>query len=404
MKKSILQNLILILLVSIYVSGSFGCADEKNKEKIVEDEAKYKLAMARAPATVGANPTLDLFELIASNIQVYWEFHSSRFPAICKDSGSGDQADVALFYNPGGADIKFLTDYARSKGLEIAFGLDLAPDRQDYVGSNDVDGLGNGTFDEGVCDSASGGPLVADTDRHFGNSVIVNALKEEAKYIARELKPNYFAFGVEIQAYLRLSDATKRTDFWTAFDEIKTAVMSEAAAAGIPGMKFFVYYHYEAVALYDIWPIIQPNAEKSDLFGFSSYPISDGISALGESFGFCAGCLQPTFSGNGINFPSNYYDAITSNLGTNRPIAFLELGYGIDVSVADQNEWLGAYFNSLAGKDVELINWLTPHDFDWSSAYGGNTFFNKMGLRDYTTGDARPSWSSFISRSAGSAQ
>lgn len=355
--------------------------------------AAIELGMNACSPATGTCPLIDLINrMVQENIGIYVNFRTSVFPTLC-GTGADDNAKLANYYDSGGASIKALIDYARGKGLEIAYGLDFQPQRTAVVG--DVT-----TFDDGVCSGASGGaPLIPLADRRLGSAnanqiLIKEALKKEVEYIASEIRPKYLAFGIELDSYLRDATSGELTELWAAFDEIKTAAKAAAAAAGNPEMLFFAYFQYENVENNNLWPLVTANKDKSDLYVFSSYPTIR--SPLTAAFP----------AGTGGSFPADYYDSIIDHMGTGKSVAFFELGqphanttnnpYSIaGDGPADQNAWMTAFFQSIDGMDVRFINYISAYDTMFSLVYNGNNFFDKMGLRS-DADVAYPAWTTFV--------
>jgi len=138
-------------------------------------------------------------------------------------------------------------------------------------------------------------------------------------------------------------------------------------------MIIFVSFQYEHLIDQNQWKLFE-SFGFMDAIGISSYPHKKHSDQFGDPSALA----------------DDYYSQICDN--TNKPVVFAELGWSADPafggSSQKQAEFLNLFFDKLIkNMNVKLVNWWFLYD-----NVGHGEFFNKMGLKDTSTGLKRPAW------------
>ncbi len=207
------------------------------------------------------------------------------------------------------------------------------------------------------------------TQAAFTNPQLASAFVEECVWLADRYRPDFLALGTEIDSYLAVISVQERdallVTLRAAHDAIKRAH---------PRMVVFVYFQYENVRRGNLWDVIRPFAEFSDLYAFSSYP---AMPVSGTDTGFTAATL-----------PADYYASISARLGTARAQALVELGHPArpsSVFNAGSESEQAAFIRRVADvlpSQMALVVWTYLYDPVLEGVYtgAGCDLFDDMGL------------------------
>jgi len=197
------------------------------------------------------------------------------------------------------------------------------------------------------------------------NDSVKKAYKESAAAFAGKYKPEYLAFGIEVNTLYEKSPGDFES-FAQFYDEVYDAVK-----AASPNTKVFTIFQLEKMkgmggGLFGgtndpsraEWQLLD-RFPKSDIIAFTTYP--DLIYKSPDEI------------------PEDYYVEIRTH--TSKPIAFTEIGWhsvaspqGWESNESEQADFIGVFFNRTSG--------LRPEFGIWSFLYDQNTTepFNSMGL------------------------
>lgn len=228
----------------------------------------------------------------------------------------------------------------------------------------------------------------------FSSVKVREALVEELRYVSSAFAPKYLTIGIEIEQYFHQNPA-EVAPFVEGFSKARDAI-SEVS----PTTEVLFSFQFENTAkLNDRWSTVKRlvNALDIKLVGVSSYP-----QVLQQSSGFQ----------NSSAFPSDFYDSIKSNLGSEVRVLFSELAATVLASSvydpgpdpeADQLAFIDNFFGAVHGLRVELVNWSFYYDPNFISACdsscnckprgvydsGPAMFFSGTGLKPNKCGPAR---------------
>lgn len=165
----------------------------------------------------------------------------------------------------------------------------------------------------------------------------------EARNMAQEFQPEYFALGNEINDYFYLHPADL-PDYLTLFDEAYSAIKEVSSQT-----KVMVVFSYTHLIDNDQWPLFA-EFNRVDLFGLTTYPW--------QHFN------QPE------DIATDYYQRLGQYVS--KPIAFTEIGWA--GAETEQAEFLVRFLELTAGMDIEMVNWLFLHEIEFSGI--GASVFN----------------------------
>lgn len=202
----------------------------------------------------------------------------------------------------------------------------------------------------------------------FTDPAVAQAFIDECTWFAVYFEADYLAIGVEIDAYLAGQSVAEREALLSALNSVRAMLRIIR-----PGTVVFVYFQYENVRNNDLWEIIRPFAENSDLVAFSSYP---SLPLTGRGTGLTA-----------AEIPADYYAPIRQHFG-DRPVAFAELGHPAapcSYFPAGAPEEQEQFIRSLPGwlpAGTAFVTWTYLHDLDMSNVYPPEVaeLFGSMGL------------------------
>ncbi|MDD5172245.1 MAG: hypothetical protein PHF60_04390 [Candidatus ainarchaeum sp.] len=204
--------------------------------------------------------------------------------------------------------------------------------------------------------------------------------KSSAVAFAEKYKPEYMAFGIEVNILYEKSPEDFE-DFVSFYSEVYDAVKTAS-----PNTKVFTIFQLERMkglhgglfggtndpanaqwSLLDRFP-------KSDIIAFTTYP--DLI------------YKDPS------EIPEGYYTEISSH--TSKPIAFTEVGWhsdaspaGWESSEAEQAQFINRFFNLTEGLDEDMVIWSFMYDQDTAEP------FKSMGLYK-SDGAAKQAWDVWV--------
>ncbi len=205
--------------------------------------------------------------------------------------------------------------------------------------------------------------------------------KDSAAAFAEKYKPEYMAFGIEVNTLHEKSpgDFEKFASFYSeVYDAVKNAS---------PGTKVFTIFQLEGMkglhgGLFggtndpdsSEWELLD-RFQKSDIIGFTTYP----------------GLIYKDPS----EIPSDYYTEISAH--TSKPVAFTEIGWhsdagpaGWESSEVEQAQFISRFFSLTHGLDKEMAVWSFMYDQNATEP------FKSMGLYQ-SDGMAKQAWDAWIS-------
>jgi hypothetical protein len=205
--------------------------------------------------------------------------------------------------------------------------------------------------------------------------------KNSAAAFAEEYKPEYMAFGIEVNILYEKSPEDFE-DFVSFYSEVYDAVKQAS-----PNTKVFTIFQLERMkglhgGLFGgtndpantQWVLIN-RFPKSDIIAFTTYP----------------GLIYKDPS----EIPRDYYTEIGSH--TSNPIAFTEVGWhsdaspaGWESSEAEQAQFISRFFNLTENLDKEIVIWSFMYDQDTVEP------FKSMGLYQ-SDGTAKQAWDVWVS-------
>ncbi len=218
-------------------------------------------------------------------------------------------------------------------------------------------------------------------DRTLADPALRQAFVTEAKYLALNHQPAYFALGTEINATFE-RDPAQYQRFLAAYQEAYAAVKSVS-----PRTQVFVTFQYEqllGVIPWDPphaprWELLRDFEGRLDLLALTSYP----------SFAYAVA----------RKVPADYYRQARSH--TTLPIAFASVGYastpgrdGLNSSTAaEQRRFLQRLLQDADELATPLLVWFAGRDADYLSA-PPNDLIAAIGLRaaDGQPKEAWPLW------------
>ncbi|MGB9741225.1 MAG: hypothetical protein ACPLW5_05655, partial [Candidatus Bathyarchaeales archaeon] len=121
-----------------------------------------------------------------------------------------------------------------------------------------------------------------------------------------------------------------------------------------PGTRVFIVFRLDTIDSYNGWFLIGKfNENKTDLFGFTSYP-------------YMLGYPGPAWYEKPSDMPPDYYTRIT-NYTKGKPIAFSEIGWTSSErlrggSEQEQVEFLLWFLEHTRDMPPEIVSWLCLHD------------------------------------------
>lgn len=205
--------------------------------------------------------------------------------------------------------------------------------------------------------------------------------KTSAADFADKYKPEYFAFGIEVNT-LYVKSPADFDNFVQFYSEIYDTVKAKS-----PGTKVFTIFQLEKMKGLDgglfggtndpakaQWTLLD-RFPSSDIIAFTTYP----------------GLIYKDPS----EIPADYYTEI--KLHTSKPVAFTEIGWhsangpvGWESSEAEQAKFVEVFFSLMGDLNKEFVIWNFMYDPD--------TFepFSSMGLRSRIDGTAKPAWDEWI--------
>jgi hypothetical protein len=222
---------------------------------------------------------------------------------------------------------------------------------------------------------------------NFGDPAVQSALLAYAEYVALNYKPDYLAFGVEMNLYFNKNEndvESFRALYLEAYDRIKQAS---------PDTSVTVTMQYEDLQAllptedrhFPQWPLLQSFEESLDVVAISTYP----------SFAFP----------NTASIPENYYTQLRAY--TDRPIVIAEMGYSSEAGVQginsgteeDQAEFVQRIAREAEEMSMPFIVWFAG----WDPTYAKDSpyvAFQHIGLRrgDDTEKPAWALWSEHAAR------
>ena len=183
----------------------------------------------------------------------------------------------------------------------------------------------------------------------FTNPALADAYVNECIWFADHFVPDYLALATELDSYLSSCPAGEREALFQTLARIVAEIKARH-----PATVVFVYFQYENVRANDLWAIIQPFADISDVYAFSSYP---SLPLSGPDTGFTASTL-----------PDDYYAPIRARLGASHPTAFVELGHPAAPSTffsagseQEQSAFIDRFFAILPA-NTSFAVWTYLHD------------------------------------------
>ncbi len=204
--------------------------------------------------------------------------------------------------------------------------------------------------------------------------------KDSAVAFAERFKPEYLAFGIEVNVLYEKSPSDF-DDFAAFFSQVYDAVKAVS-----PQTKVFTIFQLEKM-----------KGLNSGLFGGTNDPSKARWSLL-DRFPKSDIIAFTTYPGliykNPAEIPADYYNEIKSH--TSKPIAFTEIGWhsaaspaGWESSEAEQAEFVTTFFRLTRDLNSELAI--------WSFMYDQQTFepFNSMGLI-HADGTPKPAWDEWL--------
>lgn len=227
----------------------------------------------------------------------------------------------------------------------------------------------------------------------FTNPELADAYVNECIWFADHFVPDYLAIATELDSYLSSCPAGERAALFQTLVRVVSAIKARH-----PATVVFVYFQYENVMAQNLWTTIQPFADMSQLYAFSSYP---SLPLNGPDTGFTASTL-----------PDDYYAPIRARLGASHPAAFVELGHPAAPSTffsagseQEQSAFIDRFF-AILPENTSLAVWTYLHDPGFlSMVYPSEVadYFGSIGMLRLAPVDSRPpSWQQWRDLSGGS--
>lgn len=217
----------------------------------------------------------------------------------------------------------------------------------------------------------------------FTNPELADAYVNECIWFADHFVPDYLAIATELDSYLSSCPAGEREALFQTLVRVVSAIKARH-----PATVVFVYFQYENVMTKNLWGTIQPFADMSQLYAFSSYP---SLPLNGPDTGFTASTL-----------PDDYYAPIRARLGASHPAAFVELGHPAAPSTffsagseQEQSAFIDRFF-AILPENTSLAVWTYLHDPGFlSMVYPSEVadYFGSIGMLRLDPVDSMPpSW------------
>lgn len=227
----------------------------------------------------------------------------------------------------------------------------------------------------------------------FTNPELADAYVNECIWFADHFVPDYLAIATELDSYLSSCPAGEREALFQTLVRVVSAIKARH-----PATVVFVYFQYENVMAQNLWATIQPFADISHLYAFSSYP---SLPLDGPDTGFTASTLS-----------DDYYAPIRARLGASHPAAFVELGHPAAPSTffsagseQEQSAFIDRFF-AILPENTSLVVWTYLHDPSFlSMVYPPEVadYFGSIGMLRLAPVDSRPpSWLQWQAISGGS--
>ncbi|UCD03352.1 MAG: glycosyl hydrolase 53 family protein [Candidatus Aenigmatarchaeota archaeon] len=167
---------------------------------------------------------------------------------------------------------------------------------------------------------------------------------QEARELARDVKPEYFSLGNEVNDYFYLNPDDLEP-YLTLLEEAYAAIKMES-----PDTKVMVVLSFTHLIDNNQWFLFEKFNDKVDIIGLTTYPWKHYDSP--------------------DDIPADYYSRITKY--TNRPIAFTEIGWPSD-NEKMQAEFLLRFVELTKDMNIEMVNWLFLHDAELTGIVGSVT-------------------------------
>jgi hypothetical protein len=192
-------------------------------------------------------------------------------------------------------------------------------------------------------------PYMNATTTNLGTPELRQLWIEQAVNISRDYRPKYFCIGNEVDTYYWNCSQEDFDNYVSLVEETYDGIKAVS-----PTTRVFVVFRLDTIDTYDGWFLIDKlDKNKTDLFGFTSYPYMLGYPGL------------PTYETPG-DMPSDYYTRIMNHTG-DKPLAFSEIGWTSSAllrggSEQEQTDFLLWFLEHTKDMPLEIVSWLCLHD------------------------------------------